>query len=73
MDKDGFTPLHSAAKSDRAIVAKLLLESGAVSDVIDKSGSVPLHYENERTALVILGVEMDHLRQVNVRGRLFVF
>jgi ankyrin repeat protein len=73
MDKDRFTPLHSAAKNDRAIVATLLLESGAVSDVIDKSESVPLHYANGRTTLAILGMHMDHPRQVNVRGRLFVF
>ena len=42
-DGDGRTPLHVAAASDNATVAKALIAAGAQVDARDKRGGTPLH------------------------------
>jgi len=41
-DRDGFTPLHNAAKKGHRDITKLLISKGADVNAKDKSGSTPL-------------------------------
>jgi ankyrin repeat protein len=43
VDKDGDTPLHSAASSGHWDVVKYLVEKGADVKAANKDGDIPLH------------------------------
>jgi len=46
-NKDGDTPLHSAALNGKSEVVKLLLEHGADPNIQNKDGMTPLHFATE--------------------------
>jgi len=66
-DKDGHTPLHLAAFTGHADVARLLLEHGADPRIADNKGHIPLDYAKDSTIRSLLESAMRNNKSRNGR------
>jgi uncharacterized protein len=60
-------PLHSAVAADHTMIAKMLLEAGALVNVAQQSGVTPLHSAAQNGNIELLIVLLEAGAQVNVR------
>src|SRR5262249_44263604 len=64
---EGYTPLHWAARSDRAAVAEYLIGRGAKVNADDGSGWTPLHLAAQQGHLDVVKLLVAHGANVNAR------
>jgi len=67
-EAEGITPLHLAAATDQADMAKLLLSRGAKVDTGNTKGFTPLHWAASRDATHTLQVLLDAGADINAKA-----
>ena len=70
-NKDGDTPLHSAALNGKSEVVKLLLEHGADPNIQNKDGMTPLHFATERGSPEVVKLLLEHGADPNIQENKF--
>ncbi|XP_064595890.1 ankyrin repeat and SOCS box protein 8-like [Liolophura sinensis] len=71
-NKDGWTPLHYAARKKNVDVVRFLLEKGALVNVLDEGLKTPLHYAVMKNSADVVRLLLEKGADVNVQDKPYI-